>query len=364
MASSSGFNMCNHQKGVFFDGREREDVTSYRKEFLKKLEKFDETTITPSQPTPCTTDGEKRYLRIVHDETTFYANADQSRFWNDGESQVLHQKSLGSSIMISNFLVEGHGYLRDDKEEARLYLETQQQGYFNSDMFVEQVERALNIFERKFPRITGIFLFDNAPSHKTYPPDGLNAANMNVYPGGKQPIMRDTVWNGEVQRMVLPDGRAKGMKLVLQECGVDVSDMYAEKLRQKLNEFPDFTNQPTILNELVHSRGHICLYFPKYHCELNPIERNWCHAKKVARQYVNGSILKLRVVPLSLESVTVDMMNKFFRTCRDYEMAYRSGCTVKQVEATVIRMYIQHTISKIEQRTVSTKTRHSEFCLN
>lgn len=94
-----------------------------------------------------------------------------------------------------------------------------------------------------------------------------------------------------------------------------------------MNEFPDFANQPTILEELVQSRGHICLYLPKYHCELNPIERNWCHAKKISRQYVNGTIVKLRtVVPTSLDAVTVEMMNKFFRTCRDYEMAYRSGC--------------------------------------
>ena len=54
----------------------------------------------------------------------------------------------------------------------------------------------------------------------------------------------------------------------------------------------------TKLEEVVHSRGHICLFFPKYHCELNPIERNWCNAKRIARQYVNGSIVKLRqVVP-------------------------------------------------------------------
>ena len=59
------------------------------------------------------------------------------------------------------------------------------------------------------------------------------------------------------------------------------------------------------------------MYFPKYHCELNPIERNWCHAKKQTRQYVNGSIVKLReVVPRSLDSVTTEMSDKFFRTCR------------------------------------------------
>ena len=196
--------------------------------------------------------------------------------------------------MVSDFIVEGHGYLRDDKGEARLYLETQRDGYFNNEMFIKQVEGALQTFKHKFPGVTGLFLFDNAPSHKKYPPDGLNAASMNVYSGGKQPIMRDTVWNGETQRMVLPDGTAKGMKLVLQERGIDVKGMNAEKMRQKFNEFTDFTNQPTILEELVQRRGHICLYLPKYHCELNPIERNWCHAKKISRQYVNGSIVRLR----------------------------------------------------------------------
>ena len=52
--------------------------------------------------------------------------------------------------------------------------------------------------------------------------------------------------------------------------------------------------------------------------------------------------MKLRqVVPSSLDSVTDEMMNKFFRTCRDYEMAYRSGCKGKEVEATV-KLYKSH----------------------
>ena len=152
--------------------------------------------------------------------------------------------------------------------------------------------------------------------------------------------MRDTVWNGETQQMVLCDGIPKGMKLVLQKRGVDVKGMNADKMRQKLNAFPDFANQPTILEKLVRKRGHIYLYLPKYHLELNPIERNWCHAKKISRQYVNGTIVKLRsVIPTSLEAVTVEM-NKFFQTCRDYEMAYRSGCKGK-VEAQV-KLYKSH----------------------
>ena len=55
---------------------------------------------------------------------------------------------------------------------------------------------------------------------------------MNVRPGEKQPVMRDTNFNGEIQKMVLPGGRPKGMKIVLQERGVDTSGMNAEKVRK------------------------------------------------------------------------------------------------------------------------------------
>ena len=94
-------------------------------------------------------------------------------------------------------------------------------------MFIAQVECAITIFERKFPDITGIFLFDNAPSHKKFDDNALNASNMNVYPGGKQPALRDVLWEGSVQKMTLPDGTPKGMKMVLQERGVDVKGMNA-----------------------------------------------------------------------------------------------------------------------------------------
>ena len=49
-----------------------------------------------------------------------------------------------------------------------------------------------------------LFLFDNAPSHKKYTEDALNADKMNVCPGGKQPKVRDTVFNSQVQSMILP----------------------------------------------------------------------------------------------------------------------------------------------------------------
>ena len=62
----------------------------------------------------------------------------KKRFWSDGHIQRLQEKSLGSSIMVSDFVVEGYGYLRDDQREAPLLLETQKDGYYNSSMFTSR----------------------------------------------------------------------------------------------------------------------------------------------------------------------------------------------------------------------------------
>ena len=46
---------------------------------------------------------------------------------------------------------------------------------------------------------------------------------MNVRPGGAQPRMRDTYYNGRLQKMVFSAGASKGMKQVLKERNVNVS---------------------------------------------------------------------------------------------------------------------------------------------
>ena len=54
---------------------------------------------------------------------------------------------------------------------------------------------------------------------------------MNIRPGIKQPVMRSTEFNGIQQIMVLPDGSPKGLKMVLQERGIDIRSMNADKTR-------------------------------------------------------------------------------------------------------------------------------------
>jgi hypothetical protein len=53
---------------------------------------------------------------------------------------------------------------------------------------------------------------------------------------------------------------------------------------------PDFKAEKPLLQVLIEKRGHICLFLPKFHCELNPIEMVWAQIK------CRKSSLKLVVV--------------------------------------------------------------------
>ena len=88
-----------------------------------------------------------------------------------------------------------------------------------------QTHKAISLFEKKYAGCQGLFIFDNAPSHMKRPVDALNVDRMNVRDGGKQPFMRDTVWHGEIHKMVTAEGVQKGMRTVLEERGVDTRGM-------------------------------------------------------------------------------------------------------------------------------------------
>ena len=65
---------------------------------------------------------------------------------------------------------------------------------------------------------------------------------------------------------------------------------------------------------------------PKYHCELNPIERAWAQAKRYTKAYCKYSIISLRnnIVP-ALDTVTMDNFCNHFRKVRHYMFAYLEG---------------------------------------
>lgn len=89
------------------------------------------------------------------------------------------------------------------------------------------------------------FVFDHAKAHTAYMADALIASRMNVNPGGAQPLMRVShfIVNGASQWMVLPDSTTKGLKMVLEEHGVNVRKAKRGDMVAKLSSFDDFKNE-------------------------------------------------------------------------------------------------------------------------
>lgn len=70
-----------------------------------------------------------------------------------------------------------------------------QEGYWTAEDLLNQIKnKAIPIFETKFPDAIAVFAFDNSANHAAYAKNALVAKRMNLGPGGKQPIMRPTTF--------------------------------------------------------------------------------------------------------------------------------------------------------------------------
>lgn len=250
-----GFTPLSSSKGLFFDGHERDDVVQARESYLRTMAEIGflhpDHAPTPeaarafpvSVPLPST---EQRAKTVVffHDESTFQSKDDQTVMWGKKGEHMLRPKSKGSGIMVSDFIDERCGFLaltdeefsaarREDpdiKQQARQFGESRE-GYWTSAKFLNQIKIAADIAEVKYPKKDGwrhYWVFDQSSCHKAMADDALDASRMNVNPGGQQPLMRDTVWAGQPQKMVFSLGVAKGMRKVLEERGINTSSLNGE----------------------------------------------------------------------------------------------------------------------------------------
>ena len=95
---------------------------------------------------------------------------------------------------------------------------------------------------------------------------------MNAKPGGKQPIMRDTInpFTGNIQRLVFSIGVPKGLIQVLKERGIDTRNMKVD-MRKELASHSGFRDEKTKIKHTLNRRGHACILLPKFHCELKDV---------------------------------------------------------------------------------------------
>ena len=365
-----GFEVLQMSKGVFIDGHERPDVVESRVEFLKKMTECgflrpnnapskEAAQALPAVPHMSKEEGEK-HIVWFHDESAYNTTEDTPTLWGEKGKQPIKPKGRGSSIMVSHFIEEKDGYLalsdeqydfevmntdQEVEKSACVLLEIgeNREGYWNSDLFMEQIAKAVKIAEVKYPPSQGYhhtWCFDHSCNHTAFADDALLAAKMNKGPGGKQRNMHDTVWNGQPQTMTLPDGRPKGAELVLRERGYDTKGMKLEEMRAILADHNDFNNEKCRVNALLSNSGHTCIFIPKFHCELNPIERVWSQSKRYTRAYCDYTITSLRQsIPLGLESVSKENIANYVRRCRNYMFAYLEGANVGQELEDKIKFY-------------------------
>ena len=80
------------------------------------------------------------------------------------------------------------------------------------------------------------------------------------------------------------------------------------------------------LQEEIDARGHKVIFYPKFHCELNPMEPYWCKAKWYTREYSDYSLEGFRqTVPEALASVKQKTICGFFNRSKRIIEAYRDG---------------------------------------
>jgi hypothetical protein len=93
-----------------------------------------------------------------------------------------------------------------------------------------------------------------------------------------------------------------------------------------LANHPDFKNETSALEKFLTSKGHITIFLPKFHCELNGIERVWGHSKRIVRAHCDYSIVSLReTVPFGLDSITVDTIKAYIQRSRHHMYLYLGG---------------------------------------
>jgi len=97
---------------------------------------------------------------------------------------------------------------------------------------------------------------------------------------------------------------------------------------------PDFITQKSQLQELIEGRGHLCDFYPKYHCKLNFIEQYWGVAKyqyHAAPRLTTAAEME-RTVKDSLDSVPLLQIpsgkwNVTGGTSRDWQHSILAGAS-------------------------------------
>ena len=155
-------------------------------------------------------------------------------------------------------------------------------------------------------------------------------------------------------------GYFKGMEQILRERGLFPTDRFLKAqcaaslkkcppgqtmccCRQILYNQEDFKQQKSQLQELYDDAGHLCLYYPKFHCELNFIEQYWGNAKRQYREtpLTTNDREMMENMRECLDSVPVECIRRYAIRLGRFMDGYRAGLDGPQA-AWACRKYPSH----------------------
>ena len=118
---------------------------------------------------------------------------------------------------------------------------------------------------------------------------------------------------------------AKGINMVLEKCGVSTAGRGADWMREMLAIHSDFRDEK---KHVLIEKGHVPCFLPKFHPELNPIERVWAQLERYTKAHCKYSLPFLRKnIPLACDTVTLENIENHFCKVRHHMFCYLEGLT-------------------------------------
>jgi len=350
-------------------------------------------------------------IKSGQDESIYKPFQMAKKTWTIDGYQSTRKKNDGAGLMKSVFVDEVRGFglpmmedevklvnvhrrrkygVKPDGEPVRLDLTaspgvrfldygTNKEGYWNYELFKEQVMDVIDCYDVLYPEFQVIFSVDWSSGHTAHREGCLNVNIMNVNFGGKQSIPhpsklepgcinedKSIFKHGDTQYFVFRSaedkdeldavddsppwykpnakkdeylGKAKGKKQVAWERGLwkdgmvekvaddDLKRDQSLSLNAVLSSCSDFENEITALQELVNRTGHAVVLSPKGHCELAGEGVEYCFgcSKKHFRRTntLDGRHFRERVLrSISRRVLTLRTTRKFARVARAYKAGY------------------------------------------
>ena len=109
--------------------------------------------------------------------------------------------------------------------------------------------------------------------------------------------------------------------------------LYNGKMSSQISHFGE---QKPLVQEVIESAGHLCIFLPKYHCELNFIEFFWGAVKRYLRKNCDYTFETLKTnLPKAMDAVHLSTIRLWEHRMHRWIEVYRSGLEMKEAQSKV-----------------------------